>query len=434
MSNIVVIVGRPNVGKSTFFNRLIQKKQAIVDNESGVTRDRQYAKTDWNGIRFSLVDTGGYTQSSDDTFEKEIKRHVNSAIEEASLILFVVDVKSGITDLDFYISKMLKSVAKKVLLVVNKVDDGMHLSDATIFYKLGFGDYFPISSISGSGTGDLLDDVVKHLDPSEEEDDAQLPRISVLGRPNAGKSSLINSLLGEDKNIVTDIAGTTRDSIDSRYTKYGHDFNIVDTAGIRKKNKVNEDIEYYSVLRAIRAIENSDVVILLIDATRGFETQDQKIFDLILKNKKGVLLAVNKWDLIDKEKLNTKDFTEKIKEKTAPFVDVSVLFISATEKLRILKVVDEAINIYKRMSSRISTGALNRYLLDVITETPPPSVKGKFVKIKYITQLPTKKPTIVFFCNLPQYIKESYSRFLENKLRSKYSFTGVPIQLFFRKK
>jgi len=279
-----------------------------------------------------------------------------------------------------------------------------------------------------------LDDVVKHLDPAEEDDDSQLPRISVLGRPNAGKSSLINSLLGEDKNIVTDIAGTTRDSIDSRYTKYGHDFNIVDTAGIRKKNKVNEDIEYYSVLRAIRAIENSDVVILLIDATRGFETQDQKIFDLILKNKKGVLLAVNKWDLIDKEKLNTKDFTEKIKEKTAPFVDVSVLFISATEKLRILKVVDEAINIYKRMSSRISTGALNRYLLDVITETPPPSVKGKFVKIKYITQLPTKKPTIVFFCNLPQYIKESYSRFLENKLRSKYSFTGVPIQLFFRKK
>ena len=434
MSNIVVIVGRPNVGKSTFFNRLIQKKQAIVDDESGVTRDRQYAKTDWNGIQFSLVDTGGYTQSSDDTFEKEIKRHVNSAIEEARLILFVVDVKSGITDLDFYISKMLKSVSKKVLLVVNKVDDGMHLSDATIFYKLGFGDYFPISSISGSGTGDLLDDVVKHLDPSEEDDDSQLPRISVLGRPNVGKSSLINSLLGEEKNIVTDIAGTTRDSIDSRYTKYGHDFNIVDTAGIRKKNKVNEDIEYYSVLRAIRAIENSDVVILLIDATRGFETQDQKIFDLILKNKKGVVLAVNKWDLINKEKFNTKDFTEKIKEKTAPFVDVNVLFISATEKLRILKVIDEAINVYKRISSRISTGALNRYLLDVIHETPPPSVKGKFVKIKYITQLPTKKPTIVFFCNLPQYIKESYSRFLENKLRSKYSFTGVPIQLFFRKK
>ena len=352
MSNIVVIVGRPNVGKSTFFNRLIQKKQAIVDDASGVTRDRQYAKTDWNGIRFSLVDTGGYTQSSDDTFEKEIKRHVNSAIEEASLILFVVDVKSGITDLDFYISKMLKSVSKKVLLVVNKVDDGMHLSDATIFYKLGFGDYFPISSISGSGTGDLLDDVVKHLDPSEDDDDSQLPRISVLGRPNVGKSSLINSLLGEEKNIVTDIAGTTRDSIDSRYTKYGHDFNIVDTAGIRKKNKVNEDIEYYSVLRAIRAIENSDVVILLIDATRGFETQDQKIFDLILKNKKGVVLAVNKWDLINKEKFNTKDFAEKIKEKTAPFVDVNVLFISATEKLRILKVIDEAINVYKRISSR----------------------------------------------------------------------------------
>mgnify|MGYP001411500419 FL=1 len=435
MSNIVVIVGRPNVGKSTLFNRLIQRKQAIVDDESGVTRDRHYARTDWNGVKFSLVDTGGYTQSSDDTFEKEIKRHVNSAIEEASLIIFLVDVKSGITDLDFYVSKMLKSVSKKVLLVVNKVDDGLHLSDATIFYKLGFGDYFPISSISGSGTGDLLDELVTHLKSNEEDDDSdQLPRISVLGRPNVGKSSLINSLLGEDKNIVTDIAGTTRDSIDSRYTKYGHDFQIVDTAGIRKKNKVNEDIEYYSVLRAIRAIENSDVVILLIDATRGFETQDQKIFDLIVKNKKGVVLAVNKWDLVDKTKFNTKEFSEKINDKTAPFVDINILFVSATEKLRILKVVDEAINVYKRISSRIPTGKLNRYLLDVIQETPPPSVKGKFVKIKYITQLPTKKPTFVFFCNLPQYIKESYSRFLENKIRSKYAFTGVPIQLFFRKK
>ena len=435
MSNIVVIVGRPNVGKSTLFNRLIQKKQAIVDNESGVTRDRHYARTDWNGVNFSLVDTGGYTQNSDDTFEKEIKRHVNSAIEEASLILFLVDVQSGITDLDFFISKMLKNVSKKVILVVNKVDDGLHLSDATIFYKLGFGDYFPISSISGSGTGDLLDDVVTHLDAKQEEDDSnQLPRISVLGRPNVGKSSLINSLLGEDKNIVTDIAGTTRDSIDSRYTKYGHDFNIVDTAGIRKKNKVNEDIEYYSVLRAIRAIENSDVVILLIDATRGFETQDQKIFDLILKNNKGVLLVVNKWDLIDKTKFNTKEFSEKIKEKTAPFVDVNILFISATEKLRILKVVDEAVNVYKRMKNRIKTGELNRFLLDTMEQTPPPSTKGKYVKIKYITQLPTKKPGFVFFCNLPQYLKESYKRFLENKMRSQYSFTGVPIQLFFRKK
>ena len=435
MSNIVVIVGRPNVGKSTLFNRLIQKKQAIVDNESGVTRDRHYARTDWNGVNFSLVDTGGYTQNSDDTFEKEIKRHVNSAIQEASLILFLVDVQSGITDLDFFISKMLKNVSKKVILVVNKVDDGLHLSDATTFYKLGFGDYFPISSISGSGTGDLLDDVVTHLDAKEEEDDTnQLPRVSVLGRPNVGKSSLINSLLGEDKNIVTDIAGTTRDSIDSRYTKYGHDFNIVDTAGIRKKNKVNEDIEYYSVLRAIRAIENSDVVILLIDATRGFETQDQKIFDLILKNNKGVLLVVNKWDLIDKTKFNTKEFSEKIKEKTAPFVDVNILFISATEKLRILKVVDEAVNVYKRMKNRIKTGELNRFLLDTIDQTPPPSTKGKYVKIKYITQLPTKKPAFAFFCNLPQYLKESYKRFLENKMRAHYSFTGVPIQLFFRKK
>ena len=435
MSNIVVIVGRPNVGKSTLFNRLIQKKQAIVDDESGVTRDRHYARTDWNGINFSLVDTGGYTQSSDDTFEKEIKRHVNSAIEEASLIVFLVDVKSGITDLDFYISKMLKSVSKKVVLAVNKVDDGLHLSDASIFYKLGFGDYFPISSISGSGTGDLLDNIVSHLDSNNSDDNSEeLPRISVLGRPNVGKSSLINSLLGEDKNIVTEIAGTTRDAIDSRYTKYGHDFIIVDTAGVRKKNKVNEDIEYYSVLRAIRAIENSDVVILLIDASRGFETQDQKIFDLILKNKKGVVLAINKWDLIDKTKFNTKEFSEKIKEKIAPFIDINILFISATEKLRILKVVDEAINVRKRIASRISTGELNRYLLDLIQQTPPPSTKGKFVKIKYITQLPTKKPAFVFFCNLPQYIKESYKRFLENKLREKFDFKGIPIQIFFRKK
>lgn len=435
MSNIVVIVGRPNVGKSTLFNRLIQKKQAIVDNESGVTRDRHYARTDWNGIKFSLVDTGGYTQNSDDTFEKEIKRHVNSAIEESNLILFLVDVQTAITDLDHFISKMLKKVSKKVILVVNKVDDGLHLADASIFYRLGFGDYFPISSISGSGTGDLLDEMVTHLDDHEDDEDSNvLPRISVSGRPNVGKSSLINALLGEEQNIVTNIAGTTRDAIDSRFNKFGHDLNIVDTAGIRKKNKVNEDIEYYSVLRAIRSIENSDVVLLLIDATRGFEAQDQKIFDLIQKNNKGVVLIVNKWDLVDKSKNNTKDYSEVIKEKIAPFVDVNILFISATEKQRILKVIEEAMAVYKRINFRISTGELNRYLLDVISSTPPPSVKGKYVKIKYITQLPAKKPTFVFFCNLPQYVKESYKRFLENRIRSKYHFTGVPIQLFFRKK
>jgi GTP-binding protein len=434
MSNIVVIVGRPNVGKSTLFNRLIQRKQAIVDDESGVTRDRHYARTDWNGVKFSLVDTGGYTQSSSDTFEKEIKRHVNSAIEESSLILFIVDVKSGITDLDFFISQMLKKESKKVLLVVNKVDDGLHLSDAAVFYKLGFGDYFPISSISGSGTGDLLDSVVTYLDPEEKDIQNEVPKISVSGRPNVGKSSLINALLGEEKNIVTDIPGTTRDSIDSRYKKFGHDFDIIDTAGIRKKNKVNEDIEYYSVLRSIRSIENADVVLLLIDATRGFEAQDQKIFDLIQKNKKGVVLVVNKWDLIDKNTITSKVFVEKIKEKIAPFVDVSLVFISVKDKLRILKVVEEAMNVYNRISFRISTGELNRYLLDLIERTPPPSTKGKYVKIKYITQLPTKKPTFVFFCNLPQYVKESYKRFLENKIREKYCFTGVPIQLFFRKK
>ena len=434
MSNIVAIVGRPNVGKSTLFNRLIQKQSAIVDNESGVTRDRHYAKTDWNGVSFSLVDTGGYTQSNEDTFQKEIKRHVNSAIEESTLILFIVDVKSGITDLDFFLAKILKKVTKKVLLVVNKVDDGLHLSDSTVFFRLGFGDYFAISSISGSGTGDLLDNIVTHLDPEEPEETHQLPKISVAGRPNVGKSSLINTLLGEEQNIVTSIPGTTRDAIHSRYKKYGHDVSLVDTAGIRKKHKVNEDIEYYSVLRSIRSIENSDVVLLLIDAERGFETQDQKIFDLILKNNKGVVLVVNKWDLINKDSVSTKIFIEKIKDKMAPFIDVSILFISATQKIRVLKVIDEAVNVYKRINNKISTSEINRYLLEVIQTTPPPSVKGKYVKIKYITQLKTQKPTFAFFCNLPQYIKESYKRFLENKIREKYNFTGVPIQLFFRKK
>ena len=435
MGTLVAIVGRPNVGKSTLFNRLIQKKQAIVDNESGVTRDRHYSRTDWNGVTFSLVDTGGYTSSSNDKFEKEIRRHVKSAIDECTLILFVVDVQSGITDLDDLISKMLKKYSKKVILVVNKVDDGLHLYDASIFYKLGFGDFFSISSINGSGTGDLLDELVKYLDkekiyPSTDS----LPRISVVGRPNAGKSSLINSLLDEEKNIVTDIAGTTRDAVDSLFNKYGHNLNLVDTAGIRKKNKVQGDVEYYSVLRAIRSIESSDVVILLIDATRGFEAQDQKIFDLIQKNNKGLVIVVNKWDLIDKSKNSTQQFIEEISHKIAPFTDVEVLFVSATEKQRILKIMDEAMNVYKRMKFRVSTGSLNRYLLEIISITPPPSVKGKYVKIKYITQLPSKKPTFIFFCNLPQYVKESYKRFLENKIRLKFDFKGVPIQLFFRKK
>ena len=435
MSNIVAIIGRPNVGKSTLFNRLIQRKSAIVDDQSGVTRDRHYARTDWNGINFSIIDTGGYTQSSSNLFEKEIKKHVQSAIQESSLILFLVDVRSGITDLDFFISKMLKLESKKVILVVNKVDDGLHLSDATVFYKLGLGDYFPISSISGSGTGDLLDHIVQFLDDSLEHDCvSEIPRISVVGRPNAGKSSLINALLGEEQNIVTNIPGTTRDSINSRYNKFGHNFNIIDTAGIRKKSKVNEDIEFYSVMRAIRSVENSDVVILLVDASRGFEAQDQKIFDLILKNKKGVVLVVNKWDLVDKQTTTSQEFIKIIKEKTAPFVDLNILFVSVIEKIRIMKVVDEAMNVYQRIQSKISTSKLNNYLLDVIKDTPPPAVKGKFIKIKYITQLPTRKPAFVFFCNLPQYVRESYKRFLENKIRSKYCFTGVPIQLYFRKK
>ena len=435
MANIVAIVGRPNVGKSTFFNRLTESRKAIVDEQSGVTRDRHYGRVDWSGKEFTVIDTGGYVSDDEDVFNKAIREQVILALEECSVVLFMVDVHTGITDLDEDMTNVLRRTDKPVFLVANKVDSASHQLAAAEFYNLGFGEVYQISANSGAGTGDLLDEMVTHLDDHEEDEDNNiLPRISVSGRPNVGKSSLINALLGEEQNIVTNIAGTTRDAIDSRFNKFGHDLNIVDTAGIRKKNKVNEDIEYYSVLRAIRSIENSDVVLLLIDATRGFEAQDQKIFDLIQKNNKGVVLIVNKWDLVDKSKNNTKDYSEVIKEKIAPFVDVNILFISATEKQRILKVIEEAMAVYKRINFRISTGELNRYLLDVISSTPPPSVKGKYVKIKYITQLPSKKPTFVFFCNLPQYVKESYKRFLENRIRSKYHFTGVPIQLFFRKK
>jgi len=434
MANIVAIVGRPNVGKSTLFNRLVQRKKSIVHNHSGVTRDRIYEKTDWNGIDFSLIDTGGFVQGSDDIFEKEIIKQVEFAIEEAGVILFVVDVNSGITNLDSNLSKFLKKNNKKVILVVNKVDDTFKNYDSPIFYNLGFGDFFSISAINGSGTGDLLDYVVSFLDSNNEISNEDFPRICVVGRPNVGKSSLVNLLLDDEKNIVTNKAGTTRDSVNSYFKKYNQEFILVDTAGIRKKSKVTEDLEYYSVIRSIGSIENSDVCILMVDAQTGMENQDQKIFSLIVKNQRGVIILINKYDLIKNKKEEQIIIENRIKEKIAPFVDVPIIFISVLNKQRVLKSIKTAVDVFQRLTFKISTSKLNDYLLGVIEKNPPPSIKGKRVKIKYITQLPTRRPSFAFFCNLPQYIKESYKRFLENKLREKFNFTGIPIQIFFRKK
>jgi len=434
MANIVAIVGRPNVGKSTLFNRLVKRKKSIVHNHSGVTRDRIYEKTDWNGVDFSLIDTGGFVQGSDDIFEKEIIKQVEFAVEEASVILFVVDVNSGITNLDSNLSRFLQKINKKVILVVNKVDDTFKNYDSPIFYNLGFGDFFSISAINGSGTGDLLDHVVSFLDPKNDIINEDFPRICVVGRPNVGKSSLVNLLLDDEKNIVTNKAGTTRDSVDSYFKKYNQEFVLVDTAGIRKKAKVKEDLEYYSVIRSIGAIENSDVCILMIDAQTGMENQDQKIFSLIVKNQRGVIILINKYDLIKNKKEEQVIIEKRIKEKIAPFVDVPIIFISVLNKQRVLKSIKTAVDVFGRLTFKISTSKLNDYLLGVIEKTPPPSTKGKRVKIKYITQLPTRRPSFAFFCNLPQYIKESYKRFLENKLREKFDFKGIPIQIFFRKK
>ena len=434
MANIVAIVGRPNVGKSTLFNRLVQRKKSIVHNHSGVTRDRIYEKTDWNGIDFSLIDTGGYVQGSDDIFEKEIIKQVEFAVEEANVILFVVDVNSGITNLDSNLSRFLKKINKQVILVVNKVDDTFKNYDSPIFYNLGFGEFFSISAINGSGTGDLLDHVVSFLDPKNEIINHEFPRICVVGRPNVGKSSLVNLLLEDEKNIVTNKAGTTRDSIDSYFKKYNQEFVLVDTAGIRKKSKVKEDLEYYSVIRSIGAIENSDVCLLMIDAQTGMENQDQKIFSLIVKNQRGVVILINKFDLIKNKKEEQIIIEKRIKEKIAPFVDVPIIFISVLNKQRVLKSIKAAVDVFQRLTFKISTSKLNDYLLGVIEKNPPPSIKGKRLKIKYITQLPTRRPSFAFFCNLPQYIKESYKRFLENKLREKFDFSGIPIQIFFRKK
>ena len=434
MSRIVAIVGRPNVGKSTLFNRLTETREAIVDEVSGVTRDRNYGICFWNGINFSVIDTGGYVKNSDDIFEEEINKQVHFAIDEADIILFMVDVTCGIHDLDASVADLLRRTGKRVILVVNKVDNNERLPDAAEFFRLGLGEYFPVSSVSGSGTGDLLDHVVKNLPEQPEEIIPEIPRVAIVGRPNVGKSSLVNSLLGEERNIVTPLAGTTRDSIYTRYNKFKHDFLLVDTAGLRKKGKVSEDVEFYSVMRAIRTIESSDICLLLIDATRGIEAQDLNIISLILKNNKGMIILVNKWDLVEKEN-NTALQTEKeIRNRTAPFTDYPVLFISATNKQRIHKILEIVDTVNENRNRKISTSELNDVLLEIVRVNPPPAVNGKHIKIKYVTQLPVYTPSFALFCNFPQYVKEPYKRYIENRMREKFDFSGVPIRIFFRKK
>lgn len=436
MSNIVAIVGRPNVGKSTFFNRLVESRQAIVNEMAGVTRDRNYGKSEWNGVEFSVIDTGGYVTNSDDVFEEEIRKQVRLAIEEADCIMFVVDVEGGITDLDESVANILRRVDKPVFLVVNKVDNNQRIMDANEFYALGLGEkLYTISGMNGSGTGDLLDDVVASFPKKEKEViEENIPRFAVVGRPNVGKSSFINALIGEERNIVTDVAGTTRDAINTRYNKFGHDFYLVDTAGLRKKAKVKEDVEFYSVLRSVRAIEEADVCLLLIDATRGIEAQDVSIFNLILRNKKGVVILVNKWDVMEKDTNSVKQFTEEIHQRIAPFTDVPIVFMSAMTKQRIFKALETSVEVYQNKSQKVKTSVLNEVLLEAIERYPPPSLKGKFVKIKYVTQLPSPTPSFALFANLPQYIKEPYRRYIENQIREKFNFSGIPIQIFFRKK
>ena len=437
MGNLVAIVGRPNVGKSTLFNRLTKTRQAIVNEEAGTTRDRQYGKTEWLGREFSVVDTGGWVVNSDDIFEEEIRKQVLMAVDEADVILFVVDVMNGVTDLDEQVAAILRRAKKPVLLVANKTDNHELQYNAPEFYSLGLGDPYCISAVTGSGTGDMMDLIVsKFKKESDEILDEDIPRFAVVGRPNAGKSSIVNAFIGEDRNIVTEIAGTTRDSIYTRYNKFGFDFYLVDTAGIRKKGKVNEDLEYYSVIRSIRAIENSDVCVLMLDATRGIESQDMNIFSLVQKNKKGLVVCVNKWDLIeDKSQKVIDSYTTAIRERLAPFTDFPILFISALTKQRILKVLETAKEVYENRSKRVPTAKLNEVMLPIIENYPPPAWKGKYIKIKYITQLPAGSvPSFVFFCNLPQWIKDPYKRFLENKIRENWDFTGTPINIFIREK
>lgn len=434
MSKIVAIVGRPNVGKSTLFNRLTESRNAIVNEASGVTRDRHYGRAEWNGIEFSVVDTGGYVENSDDIFEGEINRQVRIAVEEADVLVFMVNVEDGIHDLDKEVANMLRRAKKKVLLVVNKVDNNKRLIEANEFYGLGMGDYFAISSISGSGTGDLLDEIVKNLPETKEPEEENIPKVAIVGRPNVGKSSLTNSLLGEERNIVTPIAGTTRDSVYTKYNKFNHTFLLIDTAGLRKKTKVDEDIEFYSILRSVRSIEESDVCLLLIDATRGVESQDINILGIAQKNNKGIIVLVNKWDLVEKETKTTKIFEDAIRSRTSPFVDYPILFISATEKQRIHKILDLVQSVYENRNRKVPTSQLNDVMLEYVNNTPPPATKGKHIKIKYITQLATPYPSFVFFCNLPQYIKEPYKRFVENRIRENFNFNGVTVKIYFRKK
>ena len=438
MGNIVAIVGRPNVGKSTFFNRLTGGRDAIVDSVSGVTRDRHYGKSDWNGVEFSVIDTGGYVNSSDDVFEEEIKKQVLLAIEDSDVILFMVDTKEGLTTMDEELAALLRKSDKKVILVVNKMDNNKLYDSIYEFHKLGIEKVYGISSLSGSGTGDLLDEVVKYLpgepEVSEEEEKQELPRIAIIGRPNVGKSSLVNVLLGNERAIVTPVPGTTRDAVLSYYKYFNLEFMLIDTAGIRKKSKVSENIEFYSVMRSIRSIENSDVCILMLDAGQGIESQDINIFSLVVKNHKGIVILVNKWDLVENKVSLHKDFEELIRDKLAPFRDVPIIFTSVTQKQRIFKAMEAAVQVYKNRSKKIPTSELNDFFLPVIEKTPPPMNKGKYIRIKYVTQLPTRYPSFVFFCNHPQYLKEPYKRFLENNLREHFEFTGVPVEIYFRQK
>ncbi len=435
MSNIVAIVGRPNVGKSTLFNRLLERREAIVDSTAGVTRDRHYGKSDWNGVDFTVIDTGGYDVGSDDIFEEEIRKQVQLAVDEATSIIFMVNVEEGLTDIDNEIYQLLRKSNKPIYVVVNKVDFAKEELPATEFYQLGIEKYYTLSSATGSGTGDLLDDIVADFPTTEYVDPLDgLPRITIAGRPNVGKSTLTNALLGDERNIVTNIAGTTRDSIETLYKKFGYEFVLVDTAGMRKKSKVSEDLEFYSVMRSIRAIEHSDVVIIMVDATKGWESQDMNIFSLAQKNRKGIVILINKWDLVEKSTNTMKQFEAQIREKISLFSDVPILFISALTKQRILKAVETAMEVNENRSKRIKTSKLNEIMLPIIEDTPPPALKGKYIKIKYCTQLPTVTPQFAFFCNLPQYVKEPYKRFIENQLRKNFDFKGVPIEVYFRQK
>jgi GTPase len=434
MSNIVAIVGRPNVGKSTLFNRLVGARKAIEDEQSGVTRDRHYGYCEWNGKKFSVIDTGGYVKGSEDIYEAQIRRQVELAIDEASVIIFVVDIETGVTDLDTSVANILRKSGKKILLMANKVDNPMRQADAAVFYSMGLGEPFCVAAINGSGTGELLDAVTALLPEETVNENIGIPRFAIVGQPNVGKSSLLNCLLGDERTIVTPLAGTTRDSIDTHYKKFGHEFILVDTAGIRRKAKVKDDVEFYSVLRAVRAIEEADVCLLLIDATAGIQAQDMSIFSMAKDNGKGIVIVVNKWDLLEKDNSTTKDYEKDVRKKLEPFKDVPIVFASVLEKQRIMKVIETAIKVHENRKQKISTSKLNRIMLPLIEITPPPASKGRSISINYVMQLPTHYPQFAFFCNQPQYVSESYGRFLENKLRENFDFTGVPVKIYFRAK